>query len=130
MAGITCKSTFTVTDWQEDRSNQGTPRLTPASIKYALPEISGTIAAEYLMTYLPGGNATFVFTETVTASNFEGKQGSFITQGQGTFDSKTYSVQASFNIVAETGTRQLATIAGKGSMQTAPSSSYSFEYTL
>lgn len=81
------------------------------------------------MTYLPGGNASFVFTETVSADSFAGKKGSFITQGQGTFDAKTYAVEATFNIVTGTGTGELTGIAGKGSMRTAPSSVYNFEHT-
>ena len=79
------------------------------------------------MTYVLGGNATFVFTETLTANNFFGKKGSFISQGQGTFDSKTRAVEASFSIVAGTGTGNFAELAGKGTMVTNPTNQYSFE---
>ncbi|KAL3160749.1 hypothetical protein ABBQ32_010658 [Trebouxia sp. C0010 RCD-2024] len=120
-------STFKVTGWDEDRSSTETPRVRPASITYDLPEMDGKITSSYLMTYMSNGNATFVFTETVLASNFFGKKGSFITQGQGTFDSKTYAVEASFSIVAGTGTGDLADMAGKGTMVTKPSNEYSFE---
>ena len=126
----TCESTFKVKDWQEDRSSQTSPRITPASIKYDLPEMAGSIAAEYLMTYLPDGNASFVFTETLLAENFAGKKGSFITQGQGTFDAKTYAVQATFKIVTGTGTGELTGISGKGSIRTTPSSTYHFEHAF
>lgn len=123
----TTKSTFKVTRWEEDRSSTETPRVRPASITYDLPDIGAKIAAEYLMAYVEGGNATFVFTETVSASNFFGKEGSFITQGKGTFDATTYAVDATFSIVAGTGTGDLANMAGKGSLRTKPSAEYSFE---
>ena len=129
MTATTYKSTFKVTDWQEDRSSVATPRLTPASIKYDASDIKGTIAAEYLMTYLEGGDASFVFTETVTG-DFDGKKGSFITQGQGTFTAATHAVQANFKVVAGTGTGELKNTTGKGSMRTTPSSEYVFELTV
>lgn len=53
------------------------------------------------MTYLPSNNASFVFTETIKAKDFLGKEGSFITQGKGTFDSSTYVVEGTFQIVRE-----------------------------
>lgn len=123
----TTKSSFKVTSWEEDRSTTDIPRVRPASITYELPEIGGKISAQYLMTYVEGGNASFVFTETVSASNFFGKEGTFITQGKGTFDATTYAVEATFSIVPGAGTGNLAHVAGKGSLRTKPSNEYSFQ---
>ena len=130
MAVVSSKSSFTISSWQEDRTNQATPRVTPAHVTFTLPEVGGKITAEYLMTYLPGGNAKFIFTDTIIVENLEGKQGSFVTQGQGNFNASTHSVEATFEIVHGSGTNLLQNIKGKGSMQSAPSSLYAFEVTV
>jgi hypothetical protein len=50
------------------------------------------------MTYLPGGGASFIFTDIIEASaptdrsrGFLGREGSFVTQGKGMFDAKSYT---------------------------------------
>jgi hypothetical protein len=106
------------TKWDEDRSITTTPRVTPAHVSFSAPDIDGTIQTEYLMTYLPDGNATFIFTETVDAKKFHGKEGSFVTQGKGFFDGKAFSVTATFDIVEGTGTGGLEGVKGKGKYDT------------
>ena len=116
------------TSWNEDRSQTVTPRVTPAEVVLAFSPLANTSSGEekasqtdattatsYQMTYLPGGNASFIFTETITAKDFLGKQGSFITQGKGTFEAKTYVVKGEFTVVDDTGTAGLEGIKGSGS---------------
>ena len=55
-----------------------TPRATPAHVSFKAPDIDATIPTECLMTYLPDGNAEFIFTETIETKNFYRKAGSFI----------------------------------------------------
>lgn len=104
--------------WDEDRSITTTPRVTPAHVSFSAPDIDATIQTEYLMTYLPNGNAEFVFTDTVEAKNFHGHSGSFITQGKGSFDGQTFVVKATFDIVEGSGTGGLENIKGKGKIDT------------
>ena len=109
------------TSWNEDRSQTTTPRVTMAEVVLALsPAPSGspveaTTSTAYQMAYLPGGNASFVFTETITAKKFLEKEGTFVVQGKGTFTAKTYIVKADFDIVQGTGTGGLEGIHGRGS---------------
>jgi hypothetical protein len=107
------------TKWDEDRSIITTPRVTPAHVSFSAPDIDATIQTEYLMTYLPNGNAEFVFTDIIEAKNFKGHGGSFITQGKGTFNGSSFTVQATFDIVEGSGTGGLEAVRGKGSYVTA-----------
>ena len=116
------------TKWDEDRSITTTPRVTPAHVTFSAPDIDATIQTEYLMTYLPNGNAEFIFTETVEAKNFKGHQGSFITQGKGTFDGKAFTVKAAFDIVEGSGTGGLERITGKGKIDTAKEDPHKVTY--
>jgi hypothetical protein len=114
----TVTSLVSHTNWDEDRSITAIPRVTPAHVSFSAPEIDATIQTEYLMTYLPNGNAEFIFTETVEAQNFHGHKGSFISQGKGTFDGKAFTVKATFDIVEGSGTGGLEGVKGKGRYET------------
>ncbi len=57
-----------------------------------------------------------------------GKEGSFITQGNGTFDSSTYVVEGTFQIVDGSGTGELREIGGKGSFGPAEKGSSNLKY--
>lgn len=116
--------------WDEDRSSQTLPRVTPAHVSFGLPGLDGSVKAEYLMTYLPEGNASFIFTDTIVAKDILGKSGSFITQGKGTFDAKTYSVEGKFDVIEGTGTDELSKIKGNGSFRSSPVSEYVFDLTV
>ncbi len=130
------------TSWNEDRSLTTLPRVTAAEVTLALTpppgssssngsDVDATTHSFYQMTYLPNTNASFVFTETVKAKNLLGKQGTFITQGKGTFESKTYAVKGTFEIVEGTGTEGFEGIAGGGSfgpaVETPTKLQYEFE---
>ena len=126
----TIKSSFKISGWDEDRTSQDTPRVTPAHVSFVLTELDGQVKAEYLMTYLPSGDATFIFTDAVSVLNLHGKKGSFITQGKGSFDSKSHSVQGSFEIVKGTGTGDLSQVQGTGSFGSSPKSEYTFSLSV
>lgn len=102
--------------WDEDRSITTTPRVGPATVKFSLSTITGTLTSSYLMTYLSGGsgNASFIFTDVIETTDFKGKKGSFITQGKGLFDASTYKVKGEFEIVSGGGTGDLESLEGKG----------------
>ncbi|MCJ1253773.1 hypothetical protein MMC24_001586 [Lignoscripta atroalba] len=110
---------LTISRWDEDRTNQSTPRVTPAHVSFQLTAIDGSIESDYLMTYVEGGNASFIFTETVSAKNFAGKKGSFIAQGKGTYDASTHAVKGTFTIVEGTGTGELQDVKGTGAIDSA-----------
>lgn len=116
------------TKWDEDRSITTTPRVTPAHVTFSAPDIDATIQTEYLMTYLPNGNAEFVFTDTVETKNFKGHEGSFITQGKGNFDGKAFTVRGTFDIVEGSGTGALEGIHGKGTYGTAKEDPHKVTY--
>jgi hypothetical protein len=116
------------TKWDEDRSITTTPRVTLAHVTFIAPDIDAIIQTEYLMTYLPNGNAEFIFTETVEAKNFKGHQGSFITQGKGTFDGKAFTVKATFDIVEGSGTGGLERCTGNGKIDTAKEDPHKVTY--
>jgi hypothetical protein len=96
------------------------PRITPAVVGFKLGE-TASIKAQYLMTCelwrragklcprtvtdLPGGDASFIFTETCSGE-VDGKKGSFISQGKGTFDSKTYVAAGDFTVVEGSGSER------------------------
>ena len=109
------------TSWNEDRSQTTIPRVTPAEVVLTFsstsdgPPVEATTSTSYQMAYIPEGNASFVFTETVKANSFLGKEGTFIVQGKGTFTAKTYVVKGEFEVVRGSGTGGLEGINGKGS---------------
>jgi hypothetical protein len=89
------------------------------------------------MTYLPGGDASFIFTDIIEASaptdqskGFLGREGSFATQGKGTFDAKSYTVNGEFKIVEGSGTGGLEGIQGTGMFGPTETDKGSVEYTF
>jgi hypothetical protein len=136
--------------WDEDRTSSTTPRVTPASVKFSLPSIKASIEISYLMTYLPDGNASFIFTDIVTCeaqgeteagdekvqAMGGGEGGSFVTQGKGSFDGKNYTVQGEFQIVEGSGTGGLKGVVGKGGFISKPTDSnkgaveYSYDISI
>ncbi|KDQ57268.1 hypothetical protein JAAARDRAFT_35898 [Jaapia argillacea MUCL 33604] len=115
--------------WEEDRSATTTPRVTPAHVTFNLPDVSGTSTVDYQMTYLPDGNASFIYTETVVVANFDGKKGSFITQGKGTWNGKEHKAEGTFEIVEGSGTDELKGIKGTGVQESSPYG-YRFDVTF
>lgn len=109
------------TSWNEDRSQTTVPRVTTAEVVLGLSSapngsiVEATTSTTYQMAYILGGDASFVFTETIAAKNFLGEEGTFVLQGKGTFTAKTYVVKAEFEVVQGTGTGGLEGINGNGS---------------
>lgn len=116
------------TKWDEDRSLTTTPRVTPAHVSFTAPDIDAAIQTEFLMIYLPNGNAEFIFTDTIEAKNLNGHEGSFITHGKGTYDGKAFTVNGAFDIVEGSGTGGLEGIRGKGSYGTAKEDPHKVTY--
>ncbi|KAJ5369764.1 uncharacterized protein N7496_005856 [Penicillium cataractarum] len=119
-----------VLSWDEDRSpnTQSTlPRLTPATVKMNLSELNTEITSTYQMMYLPAGggrekdgSAVFIFSDVLESQDFQGKAGSFMTQGKGTFDAMKFRVQGSFEIVPGSGKGELGEMfknGGSGSFE-------------
>lgn len=104
--------------------------MTPAHVVFDLPDVAGKVKAEYLMTYLPGGDASFIFTDFVKLEKLDGKQGSFVTQGSGSFESKSHSVSGSFTVVSGTGTGDFSGVEGTGKFGSSPKSQYTFELSF
>lgn len=130
-----------VSSWDEDRSNITTPRVVPANVSFQIkpdpdsqstsPDTTaaGNATTAYLMTYLPDGNASYIFTETVTLEDLGGKKGgSFITQGKGTFDFTAGVATGTFEVIAGTGTAGLQGITGTGSFGPAAPGSHDVQY--
>lgn len=113
-----------VLSWDEDRSPAAQsvlPRLTPASVKMALDGLNASITSSYQMIYLPAGpgsekdgSAVFIFTDLVESEDFEGRKGSFMTQGTGKFDATKYRVEGTFEIVPRSGKGDLGELFKEG----------------
>jgi Protein of unknown function (DUF3224) len=129
---ITAYTKTDIEKWDEDRSLKDVPRVTPATVAFNLPEIEGKATTNYLFTYTPDGNASFVYTETITVENFHAdkKKGSFITQGKGVYDSTAHAATGTFEIVEGTGTGDLKGIKGKGTLVGTPTHGYHFEVSF
>ncbi|KAF3388050.1 hypothetical protein DPV78_012248 [Talaromyces pinophilus] len=110
--------------WDEDRSPATQsifPRLTPASVKMALDSLNASVTSSYQMLYLPAGpgsekdgSAVFVFTDLIESEDFEGRKGSFMTQGTGKFDATSYRVEGTFEIVPRSGNGDLGELFKEG----------------
>ncbi|EEA19189.1 hypothetical protein TMatcc_010263 [Talaromyces marneffei ATCC 18224] len=113
-----------ILSWDEDRSpaTQSTfPRLTPASVKMALDGLNASVTSSYQMLYLPAGpgcekdgSAVFVFTDLIESEDFEGRKGSFMTQGTGKFDATKHRVEGTFEIVPRSGKGDLGELFKEG----------------
>ncbi|KAH6962081.1 hypothetical protein BKA56DRAFT_598295 [Ilyonectria sp. MPI-CAGE-AT-0026] len=117
----TFRSSASMLSWDEDRSRTDLPRLTPATVKMRLPELSATVTSHYCMIYLPAGlhhekdgNAEFTFSDFVEAEDFGGLSGSFIARGAGSFDTSRFLVEGQFDIVPGTATGELADLFKNG----------------
>jgi hypothetical protein len=87
----------------------------------ALDGLDASVTSSYQMLYLPAGpgcekdgSAVFVFTDLIESENFEGRKGSFMTQGSGKFDATTYRVEGTFVIVPRSGNGDLGELFEEG----------------
>ena len=130
MAVKSVTTPFSSLHWDEDRTSTNSPRVTPAHVLFDLPDLAGIVEAEYLMTYLPSGDASFIFTDFVKVEKLHGRKGSFITQGKGEFEAKSHSVSGSFTVVSGTGAGDFTGVEGTGKFGTSPKSENVFELSF
>jgi uncharacterized protein DUF3224 len=134
-------SSASILSWDEDRSESTQsklPRLTPATVKLNLDDVKGTVTSNYQMIYLPAGPgrekdgcAVYSFTDVVEAEDFDGKKGSFMTQGKGSFDAVKFRVEANFDIVPGSGKGELGELfngGGKGSFESDTENPHKVQY--
>ena len=134
-------SSASILSWDEDRSESTQsklPRLTPATVKLNLDDVKGTVTSNYQMIYLPvgpgrekDGCAVYSFTDVVEAEDFDGKKGSFMTQGKGSFDAVKFRVEANFDIVPGSGKGELGELfngGGKGSFESDTENPHKVQY--
>ncbi|OJJ46064.1 hypothetical protein ASPZODRAFT_142695 [Penicilliopsis zonata CBS 506.65] len=136
----TLSSPAQMVSWDEDRSLKEVPRLTPAAVKMALPDLHLTITSSYQMVYLPAGSgpglekegsAVFIFTDRVDSTDEE-TPGSFMTQGKGMFMAATYRVEGTFEIIAGSGQGKLGERfkEGKGSFASGEGGKVNYVFEL
>ena len=106
---------FEIKSWKEKTYDEkaGRPKLTRASVKTTYSgDLVGKGTLEYLMSY-HGDNASYVSLERVIG-RLGGHKGSFVLQGQGTFEGNT--AKSTVFVVPGSGTGDLANLTGKGSL--------------
>ncbi|HLZ08146.1 MAG TPA: DUF3224 domain-containing protein [Chloroflexota bacterium] len=106
---------FEIKSWKEKTYDEkaGRPKLTRASVKSAYTgDLVGKGTLEYLMSY-HGDNASYVSLERVVG-RLGGHKGSFVLQGQGTFENNT--AKSTVSVVPGSGTGDLANLTGKGTV--------------
>lgn len=123
--------TFEVSPGSEDAIHEpnGGPKLTHASgTQRFAGAMEGEGSVDWLMCYLPDRSATFVGLQRVDGT-VDGRSGTFVMEAAGTHDGSQST--ATWNIVAGSGTGDLAGIRGEGSFH-APgrTATYSLEYWL
>lgn len=124
--------TFEVTSGSEDAylETENGVKLTRASgTQRFTGEIEGEGSVDWVMCYLPDKSATFVGLQRIEGS-IGGRSGSFVMESIGTHDGTQSN--ASWSIVAGSGTDELAGINGAGSFHapSGPNATYNLEYQL
>ena len=117
---------FTIKSWDEKPYSEGNgvPKMTKASVSKAYTgEIAGEGQAEYVMMYRPDGSATFVGLERITG-RVAGKQGSFVLQRTGVFESGL--AKESYTVIAGSGTGELSGLTGEGQTALGHGTEYPF----
>ena len=105
---------FKVTSWDEKPCDEGWggAKVTRASVTQTVSgDIEGDARVEYLMIYLEGGTATFLAAVLVTGA-LDGKSGSFVLEGKGTYADG--AATCNFSVVAGAGSGELAGLRGTG----------------
>jgi hypothetical protein len=104
---------FEIASWDEQpyREFDDGRRFTRASVVLTGPDDGPTASFDALMYYAADGTSTFVTLIQITG-DVGGRSGSFVLQGQGTYDGRTARAESS--IVAGSGTGELAGISGTG----------------
>jgi hypothetical protein len=128
----TAKGTFEVVSAGEEAYHEadGEPRLTHASGEQRFSgAIEGEGSIEWLMCYLPNGDARFVGLERI-AGTVDGHRGSFMLEADGRHDGT--GSRSTWRVIEGSGSGDLAGITGQGGFE-APGGkivSYHLEYEL
>lgn len=107
-------ATFEIKSWDEKPIHEAPdqPKITHVSAVESLTgDIQGDIVTEYLMTYIHKELVHFVRVTRVVGS-IGGRSGSFVVQGEGTYETGTAS--GGFKVVPGSGTGGLRGLQGKG----------------
>lgn len=124
------EATFQVTKWDESAFLRlpGGGKLTRAKVlqDYA-GDVVGEARTEYTMVHRPDGTATFVAVQHVKGS-IEGREGTFVLQGKGSFDGGT--ARGTWEVAEGMGTGALVDLRGRGDFMAAkgPSGTASFVF--
>ncbi|MFF8899440.1 DUF3224 domain-containing protein [Streptomyces lydicus] len=126
---------FTFANWEERTvSPDGTsPTLACASVTnaYSGGITAATTTCEYVIVYRPDKTGTFTGMQALTGG-LDGREGAFAVEERGWFDTEG-AVHCTFEVVAGSGTGDLAGLGGTGSYtarQGEPSVAYTFDYHL
>ena len=119
--GTRANATFTISKWDE-QTWEGQPaqsvtgsKLTRAEIGYRYTgDIEGESEQRYLMSYNEGSPTIFIGLERITGT-LNGKSGSFVLQHEG--KDADGGVVATYDVVAGSGTGELAGLRGQGRME-------------
>jgi hypothetical protein len=107
---------FAMKSWEEKPYNElpGELKMTLTHVAYSYQgDLEGESTLEYLMVYRADNSGSFVGLERVIG-RVGGRSGSFVLQHTGTFG-KT-DVNGTFFVVPQSGTGDLATLSGEGSI--------------
>ena len=110
----TLRGECAVTSWNEDTyaERDGQRKLTHAKVSQDFTgDIVGRGDVDWLMSYQDDGNARFVGLQRVEGT-IDGREGGVILQTVGDFDGKV--AKASWEVVAGSGTGDLAGMSGRG----------------
>ena len=124
--------TFKIVSWDEnpfDEPESG-PKLTRAHMQRSFDgDLIGTGNLMYLMTHLDSGDASFLGYEKVIGSLGD-RKGSFVLLHTGTYDGGKANAQ--LEVVAGSGTGELAGLTGKGSFSAGHAEEHEmpFEYEI
>ena len=126
--------TFTIKSWDEKPCNEmeGMPKLTQASVTKTLTgDIEGECISESLMVYEDDGSASFVSLERIVG-RVGGRSGSFVLQGNGTYEQRTGIAKGTFFVVPNSGKGDLRGIRGEGSFTAThtPPASMTLDYGM
>ncbi len=120
-------ATFQVKTWDEKTVNEvdGRLKITRASVVFAYTgDLEAQSAMEYVMAYRDDGSAAVLGVERITG-RLHGKAGSFVVESRGGYADGT--ARGEVTIVKDSGTGDLASIAGHGTAVSTKEGKTAFE---
>ena len=126
------RGTFTVTSWKEDAYADlgGGAKLTKASMVFGYDgDLRAECASEALMCYATDGTAVFTGLDHLTGE-LGGRSGSFVLISRGRFAGG--EARAEFEVVAGSGTGELAGLRGQGTgvSTSEPPGTFTLDYEI